>query len=65
MSLRPRQFAKSMIGDRGKGAIEEFWDHCLKCPEWASHPAFASGELCKDRLSPSLPGSSYNGLPMM
>ncbi len=35
------QFAVSMLGNRSKDAVGEFWEHCLRHDEWKDHPAFA------------------------
>jgi len=46
----PCQFATSLLGNRSCEAVQEFWDHCLKFPDWAHHPVFSDGTVDRKRL---------------
>ena len=40
---KPWQFRKSMMGTSTPSYIEQFWNHCRTCEEWADHPVLQRG----------------------
>ena len=40
---KPWQFTKSMLGTSTPSYIEQFWNHCRTCEEWADHPVLQRG----------------------
>ena len=40
---QPWQFRKSMMGTSTPSCIEQFWNHCRTCEEWADHPVLQRG----------------------
>lgn len=46
----PEQFGISMLGKYTEQAVGEFWDHCLKMPEWKDRPVLSDPSVPKNSL---------------
>lgn len=48
LALIPAQFSRSMLGERSREAVRQFWEHCERVEEWLTHPILADSTVERD-----------------